>query len=94
MAQFTAANIKALEQAGGVGKLIKLGDKIYTGDEHVDAIRSIIKKYQMSYFQRTIDMAGKNVHEFIIKIKAAEQPIPQQIEHLLLEPHYEAELVY
>lgn len=92
MALYSTTNLKAFDEVGGVEKHIKLGDKIYTGDEHAQTILNILNKYKIYAAQRTVDVAGKNVHEFTIRLKPIEQPARElQINHLLL-PHYEVEL--
>ncbi|WP_374949712.1 hypothetical protein [Mucilaginibacter sp.] len=94
MALFTTINIRDFDEAGAVKKNVKLGDKIYTGDDQAYMVQSILNKYNLYAAQRTIDVAGKNVHEFTIRLRPVEQIdfMPTiQIDHLL-QPHYEVEL--
>jgi hypothetical protein len=92
MALFSSSSFKAFDEVGGVKKHIKLGDKIFTGDEQAHTIRNILNKYQIYAAQRTIDVDGKNVHEFTISLKPTEQALPQKQLGYVLQPHYQIEL--
>jgi uncharacterized protein (DUF1786 family) len=92
MALFSSTSFKAFDEVGGVKKHIKLGDKIYTGDDQARTIRDILNKYQIYAAQRTIDVAGKNVHEFTISLQPTEQVMPEKQIGYLLQPHYEIDL--
>ena len=90
MALFSTTNMKAFDEGGLVKRNVKLGDRIYTGEDNADSIATILSKHKYYYTQKTIDVAGKNVHEFTIKLKPVLQLVPK--DELLLEAHYEAEL--
>jgi hypothetical protein len=92
MALFSSSSFKAFDEVGGVKKHIKLGDKILTGDEQAHTIRDILNKYQLYAAQRTIDVAGKNVHEFTISLKPVEEQVHEKQISYLLQPHYQIEL--
>jgi hypothetical protein len=92
MALFSSTNLKAFDEVGNVKTHIKLGDKIYTGDEQAPTIRNILNKYQIFAAQRTVDVAGKNVHEFTISLKPVEHVVAEKQIGYLLQPHYEVEL--
>ena len=94
MALYSTKNLKAFDEVGDLEKHVKLGDKIYTDDENVQTIKNILNKCRMCAVHRSVDIAGKNVHEFTIRLEPVEQPtLETQFDHLLL-PHYEeADLV-
>lgn len=90
MALFSTKSMKDFDKCGVVKRNVKLGDRIYAGEDNADAIAIILSKNKYFYTQKTIDVAGKNVHEFTIKLKPVLQLVPK--EDLLLPAHYEAEL--
>jgi hypothetical protein len=92
MALFSSTSFKAFDEVGGVKKHIKLGDKIFTGDEQAHAIRNILNKYEIYAAQRTIDVDGRNIHEFTISLKPAEQAVSQKQIGYLVQPNYQIEL--
>lgn len=90
MALYSTKNMKDFDECGVVKRNVKLGDRIYTGEGNADFIAIILSKNKFFYTQKTIDVAGKNVHEFTIKLKPLLQLVPK--EDLLLAAHYEADL--
>jgi hypothetical protein len=92
MALFSSTSFKAFDEVGGVKKHIKLGDKILAGDEQAHIILDILNKYQIYTAQRTIDVAGKNVHEFTVSLNPVEQAVQDKPIGYLLQPHYQIEL--
>lgn len=92
MALFSSTSFKAFDEVGGIKKHIKLGDKILAGDEQAHIILHILNKYQIYAAQRTIDVAGKNVHEFTVILNPGEQAVQDKAVGYLLQPNYEIEL--
>ncbi|MBD1394118.1 hypothetical protein [Mucilaginibacter glaciei] len=91
MALFSTTNLKDFDAIGGIKRNIKLGDKIYSGEEQALTVKNILNNNRLYATHRTIDVSGKNVHEFTIKIKP-EVVIPVVNIERLLNPHYEIEL--
>jgi hypothetical protein len=92
MALFSSTSLKAFDEVGGVKKHIKLGDKIFTGDEQAHSILNILNKYQIQAAHRIVDVAGNNIHEFTICLTPVEQVVHEKQVSYLLQPHYEVEL--
>lgn len=46
---------------------INEGDKIFTDDDWLPTMKEILEKCEFDYTVDTTDLAGKNIHEIIIK---------------------------